>query len=946
MTKNNVSAKDTNFLDSLRKNSLSHKRLNESRNWAILSSAATIVLWYFIEDYRWRSVSVLVASLTIIEYSTLSQRFGVSTVAKNVPFDPAGSKHTATSKVQNVEKVSSAQGWGKRNTFDALHWSTNHGESGHNGLATRTASVPSDAASPKGVFPSFTARSPFQMGSAERPIFAADVVGNYSGNNYIEGGSSSRDGSLSKRKITLQGSPLFCGEQGSVADTDRCNFDLRAFPDGQRNAPTDSVLGEGPIRATDRPRQRGGIPLESSMLVGSGSSRDRDQPGAGGSLRQQDLFSPPTYTAGESQQQQQQQQQSSQYRSPDGAGPSTGLHYGQAAIPSSGDKRGEGVYGGGRDSHNITLYSRLQNMSTMHPSSFQAYQSSPATEYSHHSGFSSPAGTPLAPALPPAIVDQSYARSLSEALGMEKGFPDVADEWVESLRELLGKHLYEQLKMFEATVRQILMQMSTKSPAMSDADLLAATALLEFRESRVVLDNQSTVTLSQLLDYCRQIGVTEEPLLQFEVCTNLLRMPLEVGCDLIGREIDPGNSRSNVPMDIPTNALRAMFNRMQGLSSGSQGMRIRTNWKRPGYMGAGSPSSPVLPAAQSGPLTSVSDEDIVVALFLHMCDLREIRGQQILNTAPAQAQSSRLSSMGGSFFGKSSFSTTTTTPIGGGSFSSMLAGPQQNQQRAVMFPKLLPPSERFSSRHYCCAAVEVERSIAVAQQQVSGVHGQPQSAVIQAPTVVVMLYKATPSVYAANDLINSMEQFSSPSLIKGRGGAGRGVVGAASPHFNVYRSFNQKEVAQFMPTTRYHHYHHASQTVFTGETLTVDEGRCNCFESILVFLLSVYITAESATHDSEDEQEESEESEETKDETGGRESKDDGQGREHRRSRNATHSGRGLSSIGGKSRLDGTINPYLHSSSSSFGIARQLLVDILRTKDVKGCLHDTYGVRL
>ena len=91
---------------------------------------------------------------------------------------------------------------------------------------------------------------------------------------------------------------------------------------------------------------------------------------------------------------------------------------------------------------------------------------------------------------------------------------------------------------------------------------------------------------------------------------------------------------------LSTSAIRCMIERMRALSASSPGMWLRTHWTHPSGAAAGDTGGGSGAASVSSALAAISDQDVAVGLFLHMCDFRDTSRRpsgSSANTQPGQS---------------------------------------------------------------------------------------------------------------------------------------------------------------------------------------------------------------------------------------------------------------------------------------------------------------------
>mmetsp|Transcript_17945 Transcript_17945/g.17260 ORF Transcript_17945/g.17260 Transcript_17945/m.17260 type:complete len:456 (+) Transcript_17945:749-2116(+) len=176
------------------------------------------------------------------------------------------------------------------------------------------------------------------------------------------------------------------------------------------------------------------------------------------------------------------------------------------------------------------------------------------------------------------------------------GLSDIPDIWIDNLKRVLGKHLYQTLSKLDTIVNNIITQMQQKG---LQEHLQAARNLLESNTEKESFSG-SMITVNDLLNYIKT-NINPQLVLDYKSTESLL---------LCGKSALEGNTFFRVQ-----NSLK----RLKELNK-SPDKFIRISWPS----GSTPSSSPYnrydQPAAgESSPL---SDADLVISMFFHYCDMK------------------------------------------------------------------------------------------------------------------------------------------------------------------------------------------------------------------------------------------------------------------------------------------------------------------------------------
>eukprot|EP00981_Chlorochromonas_danica_P003930 scaffold743_cov177-Ochromonas_danica.AAC.18 len=226
----------------------------------------------------------------------------------------------------------------------------------------------------------------------------------------------------------------------------------------------------------------------------------------------------------------------------------------------------------------------------------------------------------------------------------------IRDEWIEDLRLILGKHLLQVVKVFD----QAAMELSTTLNRMAGPptnllqpdDLKKALLLIERStdQRRLKLANGSAISIDEVLAFCKQINIPTEILHRYEVASSFFRLCQSMldskmtaaGSMEGGEEEDRYSSINNqvvgngVEEEMQLFAMpqlgssqiggkKCFLARLKDMMQHSMDGRIRVQWSH-GYGATAMGGNPFISSSSSTTSNSLTDQEIVIAVFLHKCD--------------------------------------------------------------------------------------------------------------------------------------------------------------------------------------------------------------------------------------------------------------------------------------------------------------------------------------
>lgn len=222
----------------------------------------------------------------------------------------------------------------------------------------------------------------------------------------------------------------------------------------------------------------------------------------------------------------------------------------------------------------------------------------------------------------------------------------IRDEWIEDLRLILGKHLLQVVKVFDQAAMELSTVLSRMAgpPAnlLQPEDLKKALLLIERStdQRRLKLANGSAVSIDEVLAFCKQINVPTEILHRYEVassffrlCQSMLDSKMTAAGSMEGGEEEDRYSVNNqvgVEEEMQLFAMpqlgssqsggkKCFLARLKDMMQHSMDGRIRVQWSH-GYGATAMGGNPFNVSSSSTTSNSLTDQEIVIAVFLHKCD--------------------------------------------------------------------------------------------------------------------------------------------------------------------------------------------------------------------------------------------------------------------------------------------------------------------------------------